>query len=60
MFGWTPSGTGIRLSLGGYLGLTLGFVEGIEINFLGAVLGLDIRRPAVKLPGIGRLGMGYA
>jgi hypothetical protein len=59
VFGWTPSGTGIRFSLGGYLGLTLGWVEGVEINVLGAVLGVDIRRPAIKLPGVGRLGMGY-
>jgi hypothetical protein len=44
-------------SLGGYIGLTVGWVEGLEVNFLGAVLGLDIRRPALKLPGIGRLGM---
>ena len=43
---------------GGYLGLALGWVEGIEINFLGAVFGLDLRRPAVKLPGLGRLGFG--
>jgi len=43
--------------MGGYLGLTIGWVEGLEINFLGAVVGLDIRRPALKLPGIGRLGM---
>ena len=56
-FGLTPSGTGAYASLGGYLGLTIGWVEGLEINFLGAVLGLDIRRPALKLPGIGRLGM---
>jgi hypothetical protein len=55
--GWTPSGTGIRATLGGYLGLTLGWVEGIEINVLGAVLGVDVRRPALKLPGIGRLGL---
>jgi hypothetical protein len=52
----TPSGTGLRLSLGGYLVLTLGWVEGIELGILGAVSGLDIRRPALKLPGIGRLG----
>jgi Protein of unknown function (DUF3750) len=58
VFGWTPSGTGFRLSLGGYFGLTLGWVEGIELNVLGAVLGLDLRRPAVKLPGLGRLGFG--
>jgi len=56
VFGWTPSGTGVRVSLGGYLGLTIGWVEGIEINFLGAVFGIDLRRPAVKLPALGRLG----
>jgi hypothetical protein len=54
--GYSPSGTGIRLSLGGYLGLTIGWVEGIEVNILSAVAGLDVRRPALKLPGWGRLG----
>ena len=58
VFGWTASGTGVRVTLGGYLGLALGWVEGIEVNFLGAVFGLDLRRPAVKLPGLGRLGFG--
>jgi hypothetical protein len=47
----------VYASLGGYLGLTIGWIEGFEINFFGAVLGFDIRRPALKLPGIGRLGM---
>jgi Protein of unknown function (DUF3750) len=56
-FGLTPSRTGVYASLGGYLGLTVGWVEGFEINFFGAVLGFDIRRPALKFPGIGRLGM---
>jgi len=54
--GWTASGTGFRATLGGYLGLTLGWVEGIELNLFGAVLGLDLRRPAIKLPGLGRIG----
>jgi Protein of unknown function (DUF3750) len=58
MFGPTPSGTGVRVTLGGYLGLTIGWVEGIEINFFGAVFGIDLRRPAVKLPGLGRVGFG--
>ena len=58
VFGLTPSGTGIRATLGGYLGLTVGWVEGVELNLLGAVLGVDLRRPAIKLPGIGRLGVG--
>jgi uncharacterized protein DUF3750 len=59
VFGLTPSGTGIRVTLGGYLGLTIGWVEGLEINVLGAVFGIDLRRPAVKLPGLGRVGFGY-
>jgi Protein of unknown function (DUF3750) len=53
----TASGAGFRLTLGGYFGLTLGWVEGIEVNILGAVAGLDLRRPALKLPGLGRLGL---
>ena len=56
-FGPTPSGTGVRLNLGGYFGLTLGWMEGLEINILGAVWGLDLRRPGVKLPAIGRVGL---
>ena len=55
--GWTPSRSGVRLTLGGYAGVTLGWVEGLEVNILGAVAGLDLRRPALKLPGIGRVGM---
>jgi Protein of unknown function (DUF3750) len=56
VLGLTPSGTGVRITLGGYLGLTIGWVEGIEINLLGAVFGIDLRRPAVKLPALGRMG----
>jgi hypothetical protein len=52
----TPSRTGVQLTLGGYAGLTIGWVEGIELNILGAVAGLDIRHPAIKLPGLGRFG----
>ena len=56
-FGFTPSRTGVRLNLGGYFGMTIGWVEGFEINALGAVAGLDIRRPGIKLPALGRLGI---
>jgi hypothetical protein len=58
MLGLTASRTGMRVTLGGYLGLTIGWVEGIELNVLGAVFGIDLRRPAIKLPGLGRLGFG--
>ena len=47
----------MTLSLGGYAGLTLGWVEGVEVNLLGAVAGFDLRRSALKLPGLGRLGL---
>ena len=53
----TPSGTGLRATLGGYLTLTVGWIEGVEFSLFGGVLGLDIRRPALKLPGLGRIGM---
>lgn len=49
--------TGVRATLGGYLTLTVGWIEGVEFSLLGGVLGLDIRRPAIKLPGLGRIGM---
>jgi Protein of unknown function (DUF3750) len=58
IFGLTPSHTGVQFSLAGLLGVTVGWVEGIEINVLGLVAGIDLRRPALKLPGIGRIGMG--
>lgn len=54
---WTPSGTGFRISLGGYAGVTLAWVEGLEINILGAVVGIDFREPGLKLPGFGRVGV---
>jgi hypothetical protein len=32
----------------------------VELNFLGLVAGLDFRRPAIKLPGWGRIGLSAA
>jgi hypothetical protein len=56
--GLTDSRTGIEASLLGLLGVKVGWVEGLEVNFLGLVAGLDVRHPAVKLPGFGRIGVG--
>jgi hypothetical protein len=56
VLGWSPSHTGFQVQLGGYIGLTIGWVEGIEVNVLGLVAGFDLRRPALKLPGWGRIG----
>ena len=51
-----PSGTGWQVSLGGAFGLLVALEEGIEINLLGAVFGLDLNPPAFKVPIVGRLG----
>jgi hypothetical protein len=52
-----PSGTGVQLSLLGLAGVLIGWEEGIEVNLLGLTFGLDLNRPALKLPGLGRLGI---
>jgi hypothetical protein len=51
----TPSGTGWQVSLFGLVGITTGLDEGLEVNILGLVTGIDVRRPALKLPGLGRV-----
>jgi Protein of unknown function (DUF3750) len=55
MFSRTPSGTGLQFSLLGVLGVIAGGDEGLEINVLGLVTGIDFRQPALKVPGIGRV-----
>jgi hypothetical protein len=55
--GRTDSRTGVEANLWGVLGIKIGWVEGLELNLLGLVAGLDIRNPAVKIPGFGRIGM---
>ncbi|WP_027133748.1 DUF3750 domain-containing protein [Geminicoccus roseus] len=51
------SRTGLQLSLFGLLGLTVALDEGVEVNLLGLVVGLDPLDMAIKLPGIGRIGL---
>ena len=53
----TPSGTGYQASLFGLLGLTAARDEGIELTLLGLTIGIDVASPAIKLPGIGRIGL---
>ncbi|HMF24178.1 MAG TPA: DUF3750 domain-containing protein [Pseudolabrys sp.] len=55
--GRTDSGTGFEINLNGYAGVKIGWIEGIEINLLGLVAGIDLRHPGLKLPGYGRIGI---
>ncbi len=56
LFAMSESGTGVQVSVFGLLGVTLGLAEGIELNILSLSFGVDILRPAIKLPAVGRLG----
>ena len=58
LFARSPGGRGFQVSLFGLVGVLAGVEEGIEINLLGLVFGVDPLEPAIKLPGIGRLGFG--
>jgi len=53
----TPSNTGWQISAMGYAGISVAAVEGLEINILGLVAGIDFLNPAIKLPGFGRIGL---
>jgi hypothetical protein len=55
-FGRAPSGSGMQASLLGLLGIIVAPEEGFEINVLGLSLGADIAEPALRLPGLGRVG----
>jgi hypothetical protein len=53
-----PSGTGFQVSMLGVLAVTVAQQEGIELNLLGLNFGVDLFKPAIKLPFIGRIGYG--
>lgn len=55
-FGISESGTGGQFSIYGVFALTAGLGDGLEINILGLNFGVDILRPALKLPLVGRIG----
>jgi hypothetical protein len=39
----------------GLLGLKAGWIEGLEINILGLVAGIDVRQLSIKLPAFGQI-----
>jgi hypothetical protein len=53
--GWTATRTGFEIEIFGLLGVKIGWVEGLEFNLFTLTAGVDVRRPALKLPGIGRI-----
>jgi hypothetical protein len=47
----------MQVSHYGLLGFLVGPEEGFEVNILGLTFGVDPRDLALKLPGIGRVGL---
>ncbi len=56
LFSLDPDGRDFQASLFGYAGISAGMRSGLELNLFGLVAGLDFARPAIKLPGFGRIG----
>jgi hypothetical protein len=58
VFSRSPSGTGVQANLFGVLGVLGGVEEGLELNVLGATVGVDPNDWGLKLPLVGRIGFG--
>ncbi len=52
-FDHAPDWSDFHLTFGGVLGVAAGRLSGLEIHIAGLVAGIDIARPALKVPGLG-------
>ena len=50
-----PDWRDLHVTLGGLAGFALGVRSGIEVHFGGLVAGLDLAKPAIKIPAYGRV-----
>ncbi|MGI9401637.1 MAG: DUF3750 domain-containing protein [Rhizobiaceae bacterium] len=50
-------GRDYHLSLFGLAGVAFGLRSGFEVHLLGLVAGIDVLRPGIKIPAIGRVGL---
>lgn len=57
LFARAPSGTGGQFSVFGLFGVLVAVQEGVEVNVLGLSLGIDPLHLAIKLPGLGSVGL---
>jgi hypothetical protein len=53
---YDPQGD-LHLTLYGLAGLSVGVKSGVELHLLGLVAGIDVMRPGVKIPALGRIGV---
>jgi hypothetical protein len=57
LFALDADGLDIHATLYGLIGVSAGVRSGLEIHFMGLVAGIDVRRPGIKIPAIGRVGV---
>lgn len=56
-FAIDADGKDVHATLYGLLGISTGLRSGLELHALGLVAGVDIVRPGLKIPAIGRIGI---
>lgn len=54
-----PDWRDLHVTLGGLAGFALGARSGVELHFMGLVAGIDLARPALKVPALGRVGFDW-
>lgn len=57
LFAVDPDGRDVHATLYGLLGVSAGLRSGLELHVMGLVAGVDLARPAIKIPAIGRIGL---
>lgn len=57
LFAIDADGLDMHATLYGLLGISAGVRSGLEVHFMGLVAGIDLVRPAVKIPALGRFGV---
>jgi hypothetical protein len=57
-FEWLPGAWGFHATLHGVAGIAAGLKSGVELQLLGLVAGVDVRRPALLVPAFGRVELG--
>lgn len=57
LFAFDADHRDLHATLYGLVGISAGARSGFEVHFMGLVAGIDILRPAIKIPALGRFGV---
>ncbi|AUX75568.1 MULTISPECIES: DUF3750 domain-containing protein [Sinorhizobium] len=57
LFHIDADGRDLHATLYGIAGISAGWRSGLELHFMGLVAGIDLARPGIKIPAIGRVGI---